>query len=130
LPLSQSYLKDTTFEDFDPNNLSQDAPLWAVYDGHKLKTFTGRGPALQAVMRAYKAKLYEFANNVWVERAVKRDRTLDNCTVCGGPANNPARTDYWAVRPEWLWQKRGGKITNPPELHFACVNCKDAVRYG
>lgn len=130
MPLSTNYMRDVSFEDFDPNNWMQDAPVWAVFDGgaRRFKTYSKRGAALQAVMVCSQAKLYEMSNGAWVLRATKTGNRLTNCTVCGGPSDAGAQGYY--RNAEWLWQKRGGKITNPPELHYACVACKDAVRHG
>jgi hypothetical protein len=130
LPISTNYLKNVSFEDFDPNKWMTDSPVWAVYDGdgRRFKTYSKRGAALQAVMVCHKAKLYEMVGGAWVLRCIKSGYRLDNCTVCNSPITPPQ--GYYGAGAEWLWQKVKGKIVSPPELHYACVSCKDAVRHG
>ena len=129
--------------DFDPNKPSKGRqPIWGVYDGVRFKTFGSRGPALNKVKVNYAAKLYEFINGVWVERAHKRQSPGQVCDNCQGTVMGPnQRYDYqqhvmveipgrernWGT---WEWTRERGKITDPPQLLWVCRDCAPALRHG
>lgn len=144
MPASIARTINTTFEDFDPNNLDSGVPLWAVYDGWKLKTFNSRGPALNAVMSRGRSKLYEHVAGRWELRAVKSSElhgTLcDNCgtdvmvyrqrydALKNNYINDPTYPKYNSGT--WEWARRSGAIVSPPRLVFCCKDCVPHVRHG
>lgn len=143
MPLSSNYISTTSFDDFDPNTWVDDAPMWAVYTGSRFKAYASRGPALNAVLVARCAKLYELDNGKWVERAVKPVYKPTVCDECGQPTLESQPS--WdrtlrknVVQPgamkynygEYVWRKVRSKIPNPPELVATCRACRPGVVHG
>jgi hypothetical protein len=117
--------------------------MWGVYESFQFKTYTTRGPALNAVDIRSKysgAKLYEMVNGKWVERAVKQPIKSHppSCDHCGGPTMDyPAYYNYVRSMYEldttslqencgsYQWLRHGSKIASPPQLLFLCRGCAE-----
>lgn len=137
--ITRSLLRNIKFEDFDPNDVHDESPVWAVYDEQRFRTYGNRAAALNAFMHAYKAKLYQMVDGRWIERAVKpvshQSFKEHPCDLCG---QQPQEAIYEYNRQRgrvptgetryahghWVWEKIGGKIPDPPKLLFICYSCK------
>lgn len=137
--ITRSMLRNIKFDDFDPNDIQDESPVWAVYDESRFRTYGNRGAALNAFMASYKAKLYQMVDSRWVERAVKPISRLSfehrACDICG---QRPVEAIFAYKRQQgrvptgetryahgyWVWEKVKGKIPNPPKLLFICYQCK------
>jgi hypothetical protein len=123
MAITSSYIKGATFDDFDPNHLSKEGELWALYDGQRFRTFAARANVLGAMQHAGKAKLYWMqADGLWREVAVKDGYRKDKrCDWCDDDVSG------WGQR--WCWRKSGGKIPGPGpdllELLYLCSVCRD-----
>ncbi len=121
----------TTFEEFDPNKLAPDAPLWGVYDGYRFKTYQGSGPAAQGFRVHTKAKLYSFHDGRWNLITQMLGGRKSRCDRCGTPIQDDDKvysyaggnSDYvW--RKNWGWLRDGnGGIVKPHQILFACRGC-------
>lgn len=120
--------------DFDPN-VHQQSNVWGVYNG-SFKTYKNRGPALNKVMHASSAKLFENVNGTWVERAYKPKSRLDfsqrPCDICGAqplaalPSKDPNHGPSYA-HGHWAWERKGSKVASPPNLLLLCYTCVQNV---
>lgn len=121
---------------FDPNALTENQPIWATYDGYKFKTFTKRGPALNAFSRGYEAKIFHWdtATSKWVEDAYKGTPRM-RCSCCDKFITDDDRSyTYYnaqapaAWRANWQWERdASGNIASPLKLLFACKLCLPMV---
>jgi hypothetical protein len=143
MPVSQTYLKSTKFEDFDPNEPDKSEVMWAVYDGHRFRTFAQRGHAISSFYNCAQAKLYEFSGGRWQERACMHtgDRRPTVCDMCHQPTlEHQAHYDYRLkrrvvdrTRPKvnrgkYEFIRHHNKIVDPLKLVFCCSTCAAAVR--
>lgn len=125
---SSTYIKETSFEDFDPNDMNQGTIVWGLYDGHRFRTYPNRPPVLSAFKAAYKAKLYHMDVDTgrWKLVAVMPTSSTAKgkpCEWCGSDAN----PDGWRSDSAWAWRKVGGKIpkeVDQLELVYLCAVCK------
>lgn len=134
MPSQSTYIKQTSFEDFDPNKLIGDKPLWGVFDSVHFKTFTGRGPALLSFMTQHQAKLYELTHGGWHEWAVMdKAKPPSCCSWCKLDVKqswqSPRYTNYnpWQ-RKAFQFKREFGKVVSPPELLFLCKTCSSRNR--
>jgi hypothetical protein len=118
MALTAQHLQGVQFADFDPNNFDEGLPLWAIYDGHRFRTYVSRGPAINAMLHAYRAKLYERVGARWQERAVKDGQPRpDKCDIC--------KQD--AAYSGWIFDRLHGKLVEPLRLLYCCSTCKSSV---
>lgn len=118
-----SRLRDTKFQDFDPNDVASHYKLWAIWTGSTFKTYTGRGPALNGFSSWAQAKLYEYVpNKGWVEHAMKLRNPEDICTSCGGHVKATYTHSPW--HGYYHWRRVNGRVTSPPELMYLCAHCE------
>lgn len=125
MPVTSSR-SDTSFEDFDPNVPGKGQPTWGVYKENRFHTYKQRAHALSAFNAGHKAKLYEFALDRWVERAVREGYherpTNPHCDDCGRPCDRNSNSWEWA---KYVWDRDlTGKIATPPALSFVCAACR------
>lgn len=127
-----STVRGISFEDFDPNNLSAEYTLWAVWTGSHFKTYATRAAALNCFASWYKAVLYEYdAGTGWIRRGVKDvNSASDTCDQCGSPALRDSYGSWDNIGSSFQWRRRNGKITSPPELLHVCAPCRQSVRSG
>jgi hypothetical protein len=134
MPHTNTLVGDS-FIDFDPNKLSPGSPVWAVYSNGRFKTYAKRGPALNAVMSNYRAKLYRMVGGRWDLVAVRDESNPpDVCSACGGSPKAAVdrykaqygRVPYYLRARGWQWEREPGtsKIPDPPVLLCLCVDCR------
>lgn len=143
MPISQQYLKNTKFEDFDPNEPDKSEVLWAVYDGHRFRTFAQRGHAISSFNASGIGKLYEFEDGLWRERVVKLPPISrpEICSFChastmryrqrydrtlGKSVDDKTGPKYNHGKYEWV--RYHGKLVDPLELVYCCDDCARQVR--
>jgi hypothetical protein len=120
-------MKHIAVEDFDPNT-DIESNVWAVYDG-RFKTYKNRGPALNRMIYANSAKLFELVNGTWVERVYKKREDLGShpCDICGDSplaAYQPPNRPPVYAHGYWEWERNSsGKIASPPKLIHLCATC-------
>lgn len=144
MAVTQAYIKNTDFQSFDPNQPEKGAPVWAVYDGTKFKTFAQRGHAMNSFRHAarYRAKLYEFDNGAWVLRAVHDPANWPTrCERCTAPlVRKEQPDDRWSAvhylgdddvhvgQLEFIRSQR--KISLPVTSMIVCPDCADVMRFA
>lgn len=127
MPSTSAYIKDTSFEDFDPNDINNAQIVWGLYDGTRFRTFAKRPHALNAMKACYRGKLYWMQpDGKWLQIGVAdsrwhvADKPCDDC----GETNRCAFPGYSSP---WVWRKVGGKIPSNPEdmdLVYLCSTCR------
>lgn len=122
----------TQFLDFDPNKCDDNQPLWAVYDGYRLKTFHGSGPAASSFMRNFRSKLYQFKDGRWQLVTMMVGGRRERCDGCLRPTRDSdcyySHMNYasdYAWRKNWGWRRTSnGSIQKPQEAMFVCKDCR------
>jgi hypothetical protein len=145
--VSKAYLRDTTFEDFDPNHADKGAPVWAVYDGYRFRTYGQRGPAMSGFSHwasRGRAKMYQFIDGRWELIALHDPNNWPtDCERCGAPLiryrapddryyGHPYRlsddTKVHTGHLEFLREKR--RIIEPAESKVVCDSCAPILRHA
>lgn len=129
-------MKYIPIADFDPNKVTDEHPLWGIYDGIHFKTFSSRGPAINSFNRNTSAKLFSFENGRWVQQAYMPGGNKGQCDVCAKRtefkidslrSHHYSESDYgWSAN--WMFVKRNGKIVTPLKFVFACKTCVPLVQ--
>lgn len=126
-----------SFDDFDPNKIGKDQPVWAVYNNYRFKTYCLRSAALQGFMRGSQAKLYKFNAGHW-DLIIVRDESHRPvlCDYCGGSTMGYTQEYSYSQRAYvasptpvnlggYVWERdHKQKIVDPPVLNFLCEACR------
>lgn len=129
------------FQSYDPNVREAGAPVWAVYDGTRLRTFAQRGHAMNSFGHWPRAKLYEFEDGRWKLIAVfDPPNWPTDCERCNAPLVRPFKDeDKWSTYPYKIgdgkvttghleFLRSRGKIISPVEAKIVCADCAQIVR--